>query len=178
MFVSQLLSRRAPSEWRKTGLALFRFLLSRRKKKKKTSRFHLTLKSYGQVIQKKNKVISSCKKMTYQIQSPIYHPSLTSSTDKLAEEDSLVSALFDETRSFLCLHHESSVGMAGCCNFGLKFSGLKLLEKENNSLSNWFGAQMSRTAAKCIAEHKSLPMLDKATDGPCLSKMIYLDLTS
>lgn len=31
-------------------------------KKKKTSRFHLTLKSYGQVIQKKNKVISSCQK--------------------------------------------------------------------------------------------------------------------
>ena len=90
-------------------------------KKKKTSRFHLTLKSYGQVIQKKN---------------PIYRLSLTSSTDKLAEGDSLVSALFDETRSFLCLHHESSVVMAGCCNFGLKFSGLKLLERENNSLSN------------------------------------------
>ena len=94
------------------------------------------LKSYGQVVHEKNKVISVARKVTYQIQSPIYRLSLISSMDKLAEGDSLVSVLCDETRSILCLHHESSAVVAGRCNFGLKVSGLKLLKRENNSLSN------------------------------------------
>ena len=51
------------AKWMKENRISFVPLSSKpQEKKKKTSRFHLTLKSYGQVIQNKNKVISSCQK--------------------------------------------------------------------------------------------------------------------
>ena len=79
---------------------------------RQNSRLRPALKSYGQAVREKGRLSVFPRKVTYRIQTLTCRLSLISSTDKLAEGDSLESVLCDETWKPLHLQHYCYAVMA------------------------------------------------------------------